>query len=288
MKDFSDFPLVVRHPKNTVGRDFVVGDLHGCRSMLEDLLAHVQFDASIDRVFSTGDLVDRGPDSLGTLRLLQEPWFHAVLGNHDAMLLAYMRRSDDPVYAKAFVYNGGCDWTSGIAKDDLEKAADFLMDTPFIRVIGESPEDRFQVLHAERVSFDEEDSLSDEELDHTESTIGRKFDDTSRWITGYDMYGTWYDRLLWGRSVRQEMMRQASDFAPEITRTFVGHTITVGKNRHIIHQYAGHIFLDTGAFAATPGEEDSNRFGLTLWDAHANSGVTLSTDGFHKVALETI
>lgn len=74
-------------PRNVAGRDFVVGDLHGHRAVFEQELVRLNFDPAVDRVFSVGDLVDRGPDSLGTLALLEQPWFHAVLGNHDLMLL---------------------------------------------------------------------------------------------------------------------------------------------------------------------------------------------------------
>ena len=63
-------PAVIHHDTNINAHDFIVGDLHGCRAMLDTLLAHVGFDGSRDRLFSVGDLVDRGPDSEGCLDLL--------------------------------------------------------------------------------------------------------------------------------------------------------------------------------------------------------------------------
>lgn len=78
-----------RFPTNPSGRDFVVGDLHGCLDLLQAQLERVGFDTGCGRLFSVGDLVDRGPDSMGCLRLLREPWFHAVRGNHEDMLLDY-------------------------------------------------------------------------------------------------------------------------------------------------------------------------------------------------------
>lgn len=83
-----------RLPRNRLGRDFVVGDLHGRRGVLEARLGAVGFDPRIDRVFSVGDLIDRGPDSLETLALIEEPWFHAVLGNHELMLLHFLGMFD--------------------------------------------------------------------------------------------------------------------------------------------------------------------------------------------------
>ena len=45
---------------NTKGRDFVVGDIHGELEMLKSELVKVGFDHSKDRLFSVGDMVDRG------------------------------------------------------------------------------------------------------------------------------------------------------------------------------------------------------------------------------------
>ena len=75
-------------PVNDRGRDFCIGDLHGCRQMLDTLLLSFDFDRSRDRLFSVGDLIHRGPESAECLRLAEEPWFFPVLGNHEAMQLA--------------------------------------------------------------------------------------------------------------------------------------------------------------------------------------------------------
>ena len=49
---------------NAHGRDFVVGDVHGCFRTLERALTELQFDPTRDRLFGVGDLVARGPHSL--------------------------------------------------------------------------------------------------------------------------------------------------------------------------------------------------------------------------------
>ena len=64
-------PAMPRFAQNTVGRDFAVGDIHGCFTELQRGLEAIGFDPSTDRLFSVGDLVDRGPEShtSGTERL---------------------------------------------------------------------------------------------------------------------------------------------------------------------------------------------------------------------------
>ena len=77
------------HERNDRGRDFVAGDIHGCYETLEHALEEVRFEPAKDRLFSAGDLVNRGPHSLDALKWLEERRIHdAVLGNHEAMVLA--------------------------------------------------------------------------------------------------------------------------------------------------------------------------------------------------------
>lgn len=108
---------------------WVVGDVQGCFSTFQALLDHLEFRPGRDRIWFVGDLVNRGPDSLGMLR-----WAYrnresvvSVLGNHDLHLLAQRegvipaRRRDtlEPLLAAP---DAGelCDWVAGLPFVHLE------------------------------------------------------------------------------------------------------------------------------------------------------------------------
>lgn len=67
-------------------RTLLIGDVHGCLDELRALLRIAGL-SSEDRVVLLGDLVAKGPDSLGVVQFVREQGFQAVLGNHEAHVL---------------------------------------------------------------------------------------------------------------------------------------------------------------------------------------------------------
>lgn len=96
---------------NTTGRDLVVGDIHGAFTKLQHALDAIDFDPSRDRLFSVGDLVDRGPESDHVIDWLDKPWFHAICGNHDFMT---WRRALGVPYRDVDHRRHGGEWLDGL------------------------------------------------------------------------------------------------------------------------------------------------------------------------------
>lgn len=95
------------------GRTFVVGDIHGEFDLLMQKLAELRFDIENDHLFSVGDLVDRGPQSADALYYLEQPWFHAVRGNHEQMVI-------DAGGTSWHVGNGG-QWFNDLPEDGTRR-----------------------------------------------------------------------------------------------------------------------------------------------------------------------
>ena len=82
-------PGVSYFDANLRGRDFVVGDVHGCFRTLERALEVLDFDPERDRLFGVGDLVNRGPHSIEALQWLERRFAAVALGNHDRAVLGW-------------------------------------------------------------------------------------------------------------------------------------------------------------------------------------------------------
>lgn len=113
---------------NTRGRDIAVGDIHGHFFRLQHALGKIGFDPSVDRLFSVGDLVDKGPDSVLAARWLDKPWFHAVRGNHDDLARRYFL--DNELSSRDYMHQCGADWLFALSETERFCFAHKLGDLP--------------------------------------------------------------------------------------------------------------------------------------------------------------
>ncbi|RKY20232.1 MAG: diadenosine tetraphosphatase [Planctomycetota bacterium] len=105
---------------------WAVGDVQGCLASLEHLLEQVAFDPARDQLWLVGDLVNRGPDSLGVLRLVKDlgPAARVVLGNHDLHLLSSA--------AGLRELRGGDTFDELLAAPDRDELLDWLRRQPLV------------------------------------------------------------------------------------------------------------------------------------------------------------
>ena len=129
-----------RFPRNQLGRDFVVGDVHGHFELLQRLLDRVGFDPSADRLFAAGDLVDRGPYSPQVLDWLAKPWFASVRGNHEQLLAG----EDRDLHFR----NGGA-WLYKLTPVTRERIARRLLQLPLVIEVELDEGQRIGIVHAE-------------------------------------------------------------------------------------------------------------------------------------------
>lgn len=106
-------------------RRIFVGDIQGCADELDRLLAEVGFRPRKDELHPVGDVVNRGPDSLGVLRRLVELDAGGVLGNHDVHALRV---------ARGLRRTGRRDTLQELlAAKDRDRLLDWLARRPFVR-----------------------------------------------------------------------------------------------------------------------------------------------------------
>jgi serine/threonine protein phosphatase 1 len=120
MSRISEVTQVKRFAANTAGRDFAVGDIHGHFTPLQAALDAARFNPTVDRLFSVGDLIDRGPECRDALDWLAKPWFHAVCGNHDDYVVHF-----DTCDVDSWIFNGGSWFTQLSLSEQKEFAARF-------------------------------------------------------------------------------------------------------------------------------------------------------------------
>ena len=225
---FGDKVIRVVHEENLQGRDFVVGDLHGAHTLLMKFLTLIQFDKKKDRLFSVGDLVDRGPSSLDCLRLIREPWFFPVVGNHEQMLYSFLNQPRWDMYSRVFLMNGG-DWAASICYGETEEAEELkeltglLADMPRVRTIKGN--NKVHIVHAElQAPSSNPDQVTDLDFEDTQCL--------------YEMltYQTWDgDASFWKRSIFADFYNcKSPEKVPKKQHAFYGEDLSLIISGHTV------------------------------------------------------
>lgn len=251
----SNNPKVQYLPVNTIGKDYVVGDIHGCIDLFNILLKEINFNKEIDRIISVGDLVDRGNNSANCLSLMLEPWFYAVMGNHEDLLRYSLLdllalAGDDAEFDKAMisdnanlhVMNGG-GWIRDFKTFDADYAKFWLPminEMPLILVIGKDTVFRYNVVHSEIMSYGQH--ISDNLIDEHNYLLNA-------------------ENLIWARNLFAQTPNDLGDSqTKEMSITFSGHTI---QNK--IAKRGRQINIDTCAFYSDfISKENNGTYGLTF------------------------
>lgn len=114
---------------------YIIGDLQGCFHELQSLLSKIEFDRQHDHIWLTGDLINRGPSSLETLRFVKQQNFTTVLGNHDMHFLAVASGVKAPYPTDTF--------EALLQAPDCDELCDWLRKQPLIYQEG-----MFTLFHA--------------------------------------------------------------------------------------------------------------------------------------------
>lgn len=132
---------------NTEGVDYCVGDIHGCFDRLLDLLNVINFDEKVDRLFSVGDLCDRGPNSDQVMGWVEQPWFHPVRGNHEQMVID----ANDPYNseAEASLFQNGGKWFFSLDHTKQKEIAFAFECLPYMIEVETPNGVTFGIVHAD-------------------------------------------------------------------------------------------------------------------------------------------
>jgi serine/threonine protein phosphatase 1 len=229
--------FVHHYARNAAGRDFAVGDIHGMFRLLQTELDGIGFDPSVDRLFSVGDLVDRGPDSELALEWIAKPWFHAVQGNHEDMAIRYVTPGNRDAYH--YAANGGA-WLIGKTPAEQGEYALELAALPYAIEV-ETAGGLIGIVHA----------------DVAGETWAEMVDKFSR-VTSNNKLKAITNHCLWDR---MRIQSEDSTGVPDVRAVIVGHTplkrpAVLGNVYHIdtgaVFREGYFTFIDLATLETTP------------------------------------
>ncbi|WP_175692114.1 metallophosphoesterase [Burkholderia ambifaria] len=244
------YRAVRRYPTNRYGRDFVVGDVHGCFSQLSDELARLNFDPGCDRLFSVGDLIDRGHESMFVLDVVRRYRIKAIRGNHEDMILRWYRGD---VSSDVMFENGGA-WFMNMVDGSgrARRFANFMSSLPYVIEI-ESPHGLIALAHADAPCGEWADLTTQIQLEGPDGLMRRRvLWQRSRWRgAGTRGFGEVSAQLnsLFGlpANVAKHAMHDSYQWVHGVVAVVVGHTPVQRPTAR-----ANVINVDTGAAYGGP------------------------------------
>ena len=127
---------------NEAGRDFVVGDVHGCFRTLERALGALEFDPEGDRLFGVGALVNRGPHSVEAIDWLERRFEAVTMGNHDRFVLSWLQANPRPSPSAQ------AEWLTDVPRREFPRWRAVLAGMPIALTI-QTPHGAVGVVHAD-------------------------------------------------------------------------------------------------------------------------------------------
>ena len=230
---------VARFKRNTLGRDFVIADIHGAFDLLVIALAEIDFDPEVDRIFSTGDLIDRGESSHRCTEFISLPYFHSTLGNHESMLLDLYKNGDpSPHLLEYATQQNGFGWWLGVPNEKRQEILEAIRTLPYV--------------------IEVESACGIVGIIHADVPKNVKWDDFIARVESGD--AEIIETCLWGRErIKNENKLGISGIA----RVYIGHT----PQWQGLTRYGNVYALDTGAYYGLKGNMDKGRFTMVRLDA---------------------
>lgn len=216
---------ILNHPG--VRDYYVCGDIHGMVSLLYAKLNSLGFDPSMDRLVCTGDIVDRGSQSIQAVLLLKEDWFESVCGNNEDMVL---RALADRRHITYHLKNGGR-WLYDLDPEEIKLVESLLKDLPYAIEIHHQGA-KYGVVHAD-VMGNNWNNFKDQLLGKRSLLSFLYCSSTRRDI---------YQHTIWSRDRFMEAHANLSAIRG-VDAVFAGHNITPRP----IHR-KNMFYIDTGAF----------------------------------------
>lgn len=194
---------------------WAVGDLHGCYTNLMNRLDAVGFDPAQDLLVSVGDLIDRGAENVECLELLTMPWFKAVRGNHEQMMLDGLSEHGNVAH---WMSNGGS-WFFNLDYDKGRLANALLFKVAELPLIIEVTKGgkKFVICHADYPGFEYEygKEVDPEQVIWNRERVSCAMDGHVKAIPGADLF-------IFGHTPARTPLRYANQLYIDTGAIFTG------------------------------------------------------------------